>query len=215
VNRSQRDNEPSTSQSLLASARHGDAEGWRRLAQIYGPIIYGWARGCGCQSADAADVMQDSLASMASALSRFDHQQPGATFRGWLWTITRNKLRDRARRQNDQGAGGTEANIRLQRVPAPADDSLSVGTPEFNTSSVNAEEPPSELEADLASARIRALALLRDGFDPRSWRMFWETTVEGRDPAHVAEEMGVSRWAVYKARARVLQRLQAQMSGME
>jgi RNA polymerase sigma-70 factor (ECF subfamily) len=45
--------------------------------------------------------------------------------------------------------------------------------------------------------------------------MFWETTVEGRDPAHVAEEMGVSRWAVYKARARVLQRLQTQMSGME
>jgi DNA-directed RNA polymerase specialized sigma subunit len=31
----------------------------------------------------------------------------------------------------------------------------------------------------------------------------------------VADEMGVSRWAVYKARARVLQRLQQQMDGIE
>jgi RNA polymerase sigma-70 factor (ECF subfamily) len=45
--------------------------------------------------------------------------------------------------------------------------------------------------------------------------MFWETTIETRDPADVAEEMGVSRWAVYKARARVLHRLQLEMKGLE
>lgn len=213
MNRTPRDNEPSTSASLLAAAQLGDAEGWRRLAQIYGPIIYGWARGCGCQPADAADVMQETLASMTTALSQFDHDRSGATFRGWLWTITRNKLRDRARGQREQAAGGSEANLRLQHVPDR--DTEPTSSTQLKLDSVNAGEPPSEAASDLASARIRALALLRDRFDPRSWKMFWETAIEGRDPAHVAEEMGVSRWAVYKARARVLQRLQAEMKGME
>ena len=152
------------------------------LAQIYGPIIYGWARRCGCQSADAADVMQETLAAMTGALERFDHDQPGATFRGWLWTIARNKLRDRARRQTDQAAGGTDANLRLQQIADPAADSIHL--------SMDSGDPPSELQLDLASARSRALALLRDNFDPRSWRMFWETAVQGRDPAHIAEKWG-------------------------
>ena len=207
MNQRLRDKEPSTSASLLQSARRGDADGWRRLAQIYGPIIYGWARRCGCQSADAADVMQDTLTSMTMALSRFDHDQPDSTFRGWLWTITRNKIRDRARGSDELAAGGTEANLRLQQVADPIVDATQ--------RAIDASEPPSELESDFASARSRALALLRGSFDPRSWQMFWETTVQGREPAHVAEEMGVSRWAVYKARARVLQRLQQQMDGIE
>lgn len=202
MNTIQRTDEPSTSESLLQSARQGDADGWRSLAQVYGPIIYGWARRCGCQSADAADVMQETLAAMTSALSRFDHQQPGATFRGWLWTIAKNKLRDRARKAKDVAAGGTEANLHLQQI---------ADTPDL---AFDSHDPPSEASDDIASARSRALALLRESFDPRSWRMFWETTIQGRNPDHVAEEMGVSRWAVYKARARVLQRLQQKMEGM-
>jgi RNA polymerase sigma-70 factor (ECF subfamily) len=207
VKKNPRENEPPTSQSLLQSAQRGDAEGWRRLAQIYGPIIYGWARRCGCQSADAADVMQETLTSMTSALSRFDHSQPDATFRGWLWTITRNKLRDRARREDDLAAGGTEANLRLGQVADPRVDPMQAA--------LSGSDPPSELASDLAAARTRAVAMLRDSFDPRSWQMFWETAVQGREPAQVAEELGVSRWAVYKARARVLQRLKQQMNGVE
>jgi RNA polymerase sigma-70 factor (ECF subfamily) len=143
------------------------------MAQIYGPIIYGWARGCGCQSADAADVMQETLTSMTTALSRFDHEQSGATFRGWLWTIARNKLRDRARRQSEQAAGGTEANLRLQDLPDPTTETPDRREPQLHLDSVNASEPPSELKSDLTAARIRVLALLRDRFDPRSWNMFW------------------------------------------
>lgn len=194
--------EPSTSASMLQRARDGDADGWRRLAQVYGPIVYGWARRCGCQSADAADVMQETFAAVAGAISRFDHQRKDATFRGWLWTIVRNKLRDRARAADDQYAiGGTVAQIEMQQVESPPRD-------------FEVDEPPSEIASDLAVARRRTLELLREGFDPRTWRMFWETSVEGREPSDVAEEMAVSRWAVYKARARVLQRLKQELAGL-
>lgn len=180
--------------------QNGDADGWRRLAQIYGPIVYAWARQCGCQAADAADVMQETFTSVAGAVSRFDHQREGATFRGWLWTITRNKIRDTARAANNQQAtGGTNAMLQMQQY----------------VDHVEAADPPSELHADNTSARRRACELIRDSFDPRTWRMFWETAVIGRQPQAVADEMQVSRWAVYKAKARVLQRLRQQMEGLE
>ena len=187
---------------MLARARGGDPDSWKQLAHVYGPIVYGWARRSGCQSADAADVMQDTFASVARALSRFDDQRDGATFRGWLWTISRNKIRDRARLVAEEAAaGGTEANVALGQI---VDDV--VGDP---------ENPPTSVESDTVDARRRMIELLRQDFDPRSWRMFWETSVIGRQPADVADEMGVSKWAVYKARARVLQRLQQEMKGLE
>ncbi|MCD0459243.1 sigma-70 family RNA polymerase sigma factor [Roseiconus lacunae] len=192
--------EPSTSRSMLARAQNGDTESWQQLAQVYGPIIYAWARRSGCQAADAADVMQETLSAVASALQRFDHQRDGATFRGWLWTITRNKIRDHLRLlQHEEAAGGTAANLAMRQVPEA--EPLS--------------EPPTDAASDAQAARTRMLELLRTRFDHRTWTMFWETTIIGRDVHDVADQMGVSKWAVYKSRARVLQRLKDELHGMD
>lgn len=187
----------STSLTLLQLAREGNGEGWNQLVQVYGPTVYSWARQCGCQEADAADVVQETFAAVANAIENFDAQGTGATFRGWLWTIARNKVRDQARKASRQPSvvGGTDADLALQRV-------------------VQAE-PPSSLEVDLSGARRRLVQLMEQDFDPRSWRMFWESTVIGRAPEDVAAEMEVSKWAVYKARARVLQRLKQRLQGLE
>ena len=188
-------NEPSTSISLLQLACDGDPDGWRRLMQVYGPMVYGWARRCGCQSADAADIMQDTFASVSRAIRRFDYQRNGATFRGWLWTIVRNKIRDQERGVKEIALGGTDAQFNMQQL---------CGKDAKESPVWDEETPPSEYATDTKLARRRMLELLRESFDPRSWRMFWETAVVGREPVDVAQEMGVTRWAVYKARARVL-----------
>jgi hypothetical protein len=47
---------PSTPSSLLEGLRQGDAASWRRLALLYGPLVYGWCRRRGLQAADAQDV---------------------------------------------------------------------------------------------------------------------------------------------------------------
>src|SRR6056297_405410 len=169
--------EPSTNRSLLNRARSGEEEGWRMLVQIYGPLVYRWIRRCGIQSADAADVMQETLLAVATALPGFDSDRSDASFRGWLWTIARNKLRDRRRASKARGEiNGSGADVLIDQA---------------GLATFDAEQPPTDVADDARLTRLRTLECLRRTFDPRSWRMFWETTVTDRDPADVAEEMGV------------------------
>ncbi|QDT02988.1 RNA polymerase sigma factor CnrH [Rubripirellula lacrimiformis] len=182
--------EPSTHRSLLQRAADGNDDGWRMMVQVYGPLVYGWIRRCGVQSADAADVMQETFLAVSKSLARFDADTAGSSFRGWLWTIAKHKLRDRQRAIARSAAGDS---------------------PSFLWETLESPEPPSEFGDDVRSVRIRMLEVLRSSIDPRSWQMFWRTAVDGCDPGDVAEEMNVTRWAVYKARARVLQRLKTEM----
>jgi len=194
--------------------RDGDDEGWRVMAQVYGPIVYGWARRSGCQSADAADVMQETFVAVSGSIGSFRRDRADASFRAWLWTITRNKIRDLARRKEkraqagDVAAGGTEAGFAMSQLPANED-----ATPDPNSPAL-AESPPTDEHGDAAWVRRRMIEYMRQSYDPQTWWMFWETTVQGRAPDDVAAEAGVSRWAVYKARARVLNRLRRELDGL-
>ena len=78
----------------------------------------------GLQESDAADICQDVFRAVAGNLERFRYDRPSDTFRGWLWTITRNKIRDFCRAQaNRPGAmGGTVAQQRMHEVPDLPED---------------------------------------------------------------------------------------------
>ena len=65
-----------------------------------------------------------------------------------------------------------------------------------------------ELEAWLSR---RGLQLVRAEFENRAWGAFWRTAVEGQAPADVAEDLGMSVQAVYKAKSRVLRRLREEL----
>ncbi|HUG71112.1 MAG TPA: sigma-70 family RNA polymerase sigma factor [Pirellulaceae bacterium] len=109
----------STSASLIARARVGDGQAWERLAELYGPVVYRWSRQAGLQDSDAADVMQEVFRDVARGLDGFEKQKEGDTFRGWLWTITRNQIRRLFNRQTRQPrpVGGTAANHKLEQTP--------------------------------------------------------------------------------------------------
>ena len=81
-----------TSPSLLEQVAQRDPDAWRRLTELYDPLIFHWCRRQGLGEHDAADVLQDVFASVARKVDGFE-LRPGATFRGWLWTITRNQMR--------------------------------------------------------------------------------------------------------------------------
>jgi RNA polymerase sigma-70 factor (ECF subfamily) len=175
--------------------RAGQDGAWERLVRLYGPTVYVWCRQAGVSEADAADVSQEVLAAVAHHLADFRRERPGDSFRGWLWTITRNKVRDHWRRRADQvkAAGGTTAQEVLNQVPEDAPPDSEAG----------AEEEAGDLYR-------RALELIRSEFEERTWKAFLMVTVEGRLPADVAAALGTTPGAVYIAKSRVLKRLRGE-----
>ena len=66
------DPEPTTEPSLLFRLRdQQDAAAWTRFVDLYGPLIHRYARRRGLQDADAADLTQDVLCSVARAMRGF------------------------------------------------------------------------------------------------------------------------------------------------
>ena len=47
-----------TSTSLLQRVRDADAAAWRRLVELYGPLIFAWGRRHRLGDEDAADVVR-------------------------------------------------------------------------------------------------------------------------------------------------------------
>ena len=189
---------PSTSRSLLRRLQDGPAEvDWGRFERLYGPVIYAWARRRGVKSEDADDVTQQVLAALMRAMPRWD---PGTgSFRGWLWTITVNKIRDfrRAESRRERASGDSGVRHLLNEIEAPAGGASAQWDDEFDN--------------DVLAGALR---LLRPDFTERSWRAFEMTVVEGRPPAEVAGLLGIKLHSVYKAKSRILSKLREELDGL-
>src|SRR5262249_44561326 len=160
--------------SLLERARGRDSVAWQKLVQLYSPLVFSWARRADLGDADAADLVQEVWQSVSVGLDRFRRDSETGTFRGWLWTITRNKLNDhfRARRGKADAAGGTEAKQLLESVPE--------------------QEPADETGSEGHALLHRTLEMIRPEFEERTWRAFWSMTVEGKSAGDVGEALGMA-----------------------
>lgn len=192
------DTSHATSESLLERAKAREPAAWCRLVDLYGPLVYHWCRHSGLQRQDALDVGQEVFRAVLTAIGDLHRDRPGDRFRGWLWTITRNKLRDyfRKSRRQDHAAGGSENLDRLAEIADPVP---------------LADAPPAD---SVPSVENRALELVRASVEPQTWAAFWLVVVEDRTPASVAEELGISLQAVYDARYRVRRRIRTQFDGL-
>src|SRR5438105_2006111 len=84
--------------SLLERLRQPtDQAAWERFVDLYAPLLYTWTRRLDVPAADAADLVQDVLTVLVEKLPEFRYDRR-RRFRGWLWTVLRNKWCDRRRR---------------------------------------------------------------------------------------------------------------------
>src|SRR5262245_1554442 len=115
----------STSASLLDRVRANDNAAWQRFVRLYSPLVYARAKRCGRKNQDAADMLQAVFHAVARSLGEFHRHAGSGSFRGWLWTITRNKVRDHFRARGAEPVGGTDMQQRLQAVPEVEPDEWS------------------------------------------------------------------------------------------
>jgi len=190
----------STSSSLLQRVLAQEPDAWHRLSELYGPVVLQWARQMKLREHDAADVVQEVFQAVAVHIGQFRRQRPEDSFRGWLWTITRNKVRDHFRRlaTRQEAVGGSEAFVRLEQIPDAPPDSVST----------------SALPPTAASVVRRVLELIRDEFEPHTWEAFWRLAVDGQSADEIARDLSLSKPAVRQAKYRVLRRLRQELDGL-
>ncbi len=188
----------STSLTLLRRVRQHDPASWNRFARLYSPLVYGWVRRSGLQDSDAADVTQEVFAVISRSIDSYDENRKSASFRGWLWGVTRNKLLEHHRRRASQteGVGGTDAQQQIQAL------------------SVEISESPPECD-DIPALARRALDLIKSDFTEQTWEVFWRVVMVGDKPAEIAAELGISVSSVYTAKSRVLTHLRRELEGLD
>lgn len=191
---------PATRITLLNRIRDGaDADAWAEFARLYGPVIYGFSRKRGLQDADAADLVQDVLRSVARNAPKLDYDPKRGTFRGWLYTITRNKIYNflSANKNRPKASGDSGTHEQLDNTAETRDN----------------PEAAWELEYQRRLA-AKAMDRVKHEFQPNTWKAFWGTAVEGKSAAEVGSELKMSPGAVYVAKSRVTARLREEVQAI-
>jgi RNA polymerase sigma-70 factor (ECF subfamily) len=177
-----------------------DEAAWRIFYDRYQPLIAGWCARQRLQAADVEDVTQQVLQRVFTKIKTYDSAR--GRFRGWLKTVVDNAVKDLlrgcGRRAAGQGSGDTEVQKKLEQLAGPGDVEDLAQTLE------DAIDQDLQLAPELAArvkARVRA---------PHNWQAFWLTAIEGQPAKEVAEKLGMSIAAVYVAKKRVGDMLNAE-----
>jgi RNA polymerase sigma-70 factor (ECF subfamily) len=187
------DREPTTRSTLLVRLRDPrDAAAWGQFVEVYGPLVYRYARRRGLQDADAADLTQDVLRAVVKAIGGFRYDPARGSFRGWLFTATRHTLhRFRSGRNRQPAAGSPDfERFLLDQQARDSDDERNAWDIEFERRLF-----------DWAADRVRGEV------EEATWQAFWRTAVEHVGASEVARGLGMTVGAVYVAKSRVLARL--------
>lgn len=192
---------PDTRRSLLVRLREArDDAAWDEFSGIYEPLIYQLARQRGFQDADARDLCQEVLRTVAVAIDRWDPDPSLGTFRGWLFRIARNLMLNylAAQRRHPKGMGDSDLYRLLDsRQAVSQEDSVLFDT---------------EYKRILFQ---RAARSIQHEFAATTWSAFWLTAVEAVEVREVAVRLSVSPGAIYIARSRVLARLKQRVQEIE
>jgi RNA polymerase sigma-70 factor, ECF subfamily len=184
----------STSVNLLKRLREPKPEtAWERFGDLYAPLIFYWARQKGLTSTDAADLVQDVLATLVVKLRDFEYDS-NRRFRCWLRTITVNRANDLYRRNSLRPEVGFDDVLQQMAV---VDDTELFTESEYRSVVLN-----------------RALELLRSEFRETTWQAFWMQVAEGLKAADVAQQLELPLNAVYLAKSRLLARLRGELEGL-
>lgn len=191
---------PDTSLSLIAEIRDpANVSAWKEFERIYRPVIFRIARAKGMQYADAFDLVQQVLMSVAGAIPNYEQRDSGPPFRNWLSRITRNAIMKALSRQpRDQADGGSRIQDILSEVSSS--DSMTDSLIEL------------ELRREIF---LVAAQQVRQDVQSSTWLAFELTVIQGQSIERVAQRLELSFGNVYAARSRVMKRLRQVVERLE
>jgi RNA polymerase sigma factor (sigma-70 family) len=181
-----------------------DRKRWQEFFDSYWKLIYSAARKSGLTDAEAQEVVQETIITVAKKVGKLHYDPAVGSFKGWLLHITRWRIADQFRkRQPGQSQRITSFDDRqtatIERIP------------DQNAIDLDAVWEK-EWQENLFAA---AIARVKKKVDPKQFQIF-DCYVRKEWPAQkVAASLGVSVGQVYLARHRVSALLKKEVKALE
>jgi RNA polymerase sigma factor (sigma-70 family) len=173
-------------------ANWDDQKRWQEFFDTYSKLIYSAARKSGLTDAEAQEVVQETVITVAKKIDKLKYDPAMGSFKGWLLQITRWRIIDQFRKR--QPGEGKRSRSADDRVTATIER-----IPDSNVADLDALWEK-EWQENLFEA---AIARVKKKVDPKQFQII-DCYVRKEWPAQkCAEQLRVHIGQVYLARHRV------------
>jgi len=183
-----------------------DQSSWQDFFDTYWKLIYGVARQGGLTEAEAEDVVQETMISVAKHMPTFQYDPALGSFKTWLLNMTRWRITDQLRKRgpayadghspSEESATGTRT---VERMIDPASRDLDALW-------------DSEWEKNLLAA---AVAKVKRQLDPQKYQIFDLYVNKEWPPEKVAAAFGISVDLVYLTKHRTAEMIKEEVKRLE
>jgi RNA polymerase sigma-70 factor (ECF subfamily) len=182
-----------------------DQSSWQVFFDTYWKLIYGVAIKGGLTAAEAQDVVQETMISVAKHMPTFEYDPAIGSFKTWLLNMTRWRITDQLRKRGPFAAGHPAAEdtaTGTRTVDKVADPAI----PDLDAL-WDAEWEKNLLDAAMAKVKRR--------LDPQKYQIFDLYVNKGWPPEKVAATFGISVDQVYLAKHRTTELIKEEVKNLE
>lgn len=179
----------------------GDQQRWQAFFDMYARLIYSVARRAGLSDAEAHDVVQETVLSVAKSITRYD--RTAGRFKPWLLQMTRWRIADQFRKRlppsgrlRDEECARETAT--LDRIAAPGLDLESAWDEEWKRRIL-----------DAAMERVKRVA------QPQHFQVFDCAIRKQWSARKIASELGLNIAQVYLIKHRLAALLRKELKQVE
>ncbi len=199
-----------TRESLLSRIKDWeDRESWQDFFDTYWRLIYGTARKAGLSDAEAQDIVQETVLSVARKIDGFKYDPAVCSFKSWMLQLTRWRILNQLKRRKAEAerlvpagvpaSAQTYETATIERIPDPSGNN-------FEAIWV------AEWEKNLMGA---ALERVKHRVDAGQFQIFDLYCLEQWPATKVARTLGVGLGRVYLAKHRIGRMLKRELEAMQ
>jgi RNA polymerase sigma-70 factor (ECF subfamily) len=181
-----------------------DQKNWNEFFETYWKLIYSVAIKAGLTDAEAQDVVQETVITVAKRVDGLKYDPARGSFKGWLLHITRWRIADQFRKREPAEVSrvtrrDTRRTATIDRAPDPQGFDLE-------------STWEAEWRENLVAA---AITRIKRKVDARQYQIFDCYVMKEWPAQKVAKELGVSIAQVYLAKHRISALMKKELKGLE
>lgn len=199
-----------TRASLLSRIKNwAGRESWQDFFNTYWRLIYNTARKAGLSDAEAQDIVQETVLSVARNVGEFKYDPAVCSFKSWMLQVTRWRILNQLNQRRTEARRFVDADTDFSGLSG--EKTVIEDIPDMHGFDLEAHWD-AEWEANLLQA---ALERVKRRVEPAQFQIFDLYCLEGWPARKVAQTLGVGVGRVYLAKHRIGRLLKQELAALQ